>query len=48
LDLDQGFSPKLSSKKLDNGSMVTSELEDMSPFLGELEMCRIKAEAFSI
>jgi len=48
LDLDQSFSPKLSSKKLEDGSMVTSELEDMAPFLGELEMSRIKAEAFAI
>jgi len=48
LDLDQGFTPKLSSKKLEDGSMVTSELEDMAPFLGELEMSRIKAEAFAI
>ena len=48
LDLDQGFSPKLTSKKLDDGSMFTSELEDMAPFLGELEMNRIKTEALAI
>ena len=27
------FRPKVSSKKLPDGSMVTSRLEDMSPFL---------------
>lgn len=48
LDLKQGFTPKLSSKILDDGSMVTSELEDMAPFLGDAEMSRIKHEAFSI
>ena len=48
LDLNQGFAPKLTSKKLDDGSMVTSELEDMAPFLGEYEMNRIKAEAMGL
>ncbi|QKJ31490.1 thiamine pyrophosphate-binding protein [Mucilaginibacter mali] len=33
LTLDQEFSPKLSSKKLDNGTMISSPLEDMYPFL---------------
>ena len=27
------FRPKVSSKKLSDGSMVTARLEDMSPFL---------------
>jgi acetolactate synthase-1/2/3 large subunit len=48
LDLGQDFTPKLISKKLDDGTMVTSELEDMAPFLGESEMTRIKAEAMAI
>lgn len=48
LDLDQGFTPKLSSRKLADGSMITSELEDMTPFLDESEMSRIRAEAFSL
>ena len=48
LDLDQGFAPKLSSRKLDDGSMITSELEDMAPFLGDQDMTKIKAEALSI
>jgi acetolactate synthase-1/2/3 large subunit len=33
LDRTQGFEPKLSSKKLDDGRMVTAPLEDMAPFL---------------
>ncbi len=33
IDPAQGFEPKLSSKKLDNGRMVTAPLEDMAPFL---------------
>ena len=48
LDLNQGFAPKLASKKLEDGSMVTSELEDMAPFLGEHEMNRIKTEAIEL
>ena len=48
LDLDQGFSPKLSSRKLNDGSMVTSELEDMAPFLDSIEMEKIRTDAFSI
>lgn len=48
LDLEQGFSPKLSSMKLADGTMITSELEDMAPFLGRDEMERIKAEALRI
>jgi len=48
LELGQDFAPKISSRKLDDGSMVTSELEDMSPFLSEIEMYRIKQEAFAI
>jgi acetolactate synthase-1/2/3 large subunit len=38
LDLEQHFSPKLSSKKLEDGSMVTSPLNDMWPFLSEEEL----------
>lgn len=33
LDLKQSFEPKLSSKKLPDGKMVTAPLEDMFPFL---------------
>jgi acetolactate synthase I/II/III large subunit len=38
LDLKQEFSPKLSSKKLDDGTMISSPLEDMFPFLSEEEL----------
>jgi acetolactate synthase-1/2/3 large subunit len=38
LDLDQGFAPKLSSRRLDDGRMVTSPLEDLAPFLSREEM----------
>jgi acetolactate synthase-1/2/3 large subunit len=37
LDLFQAFAPKLSSRKLDDGRMVTSPLEDMAPFLSREE-----------
>ena len=33
LDKTIPFTPKVSSKKLEDGSMVTARLEDMSPFL---------------
>lgn len=38
-DKAQQFAPKLSSKRLEDGSMITAPLEDLSPFLprGELE-----------
>ena len=38
LDLKQEFSPKLASKKLPDGSMISSSLENMSPFLSEKEL----------
>lgn len=38
LDLNQHFSPKLSSKKLKDGSMITSPLHDMWPFLEKEEL----------
>ena len=45
LDIKQGFSPKLSSRKLPDGSMVSPSLEDMAPFLPREEMARnMKAE----
>jgi len=37
LDLEQSFSPKITSKKLDDGRMVSSPLEDMAPFLPQEE-----------
>ncbi len=41
LNLEQTFEPKLSSKKLEDGTMITSELEDMSPFLSKEKMAEI-------
>lgn len=38
LYLGQDFAPKLSSRKLDDGSMVTAPLEDMAPFLSREEL----------
>ncbi len=38
LDLEQQFAPKLSSRKLDDGTMVSSSLEDMAPFLSREEL----------
>lgn len=38
LDLAQPFAPKLTSRRLDSGKMVSSPLEDMSPFLSREEL----------
>jgi acetolactate synthase I/II/III large subunit len=38
IDLAQVFAPKLSSRKLDDGRMVTAALEDMAPFLDRDEL----------
>jgi len=38
LDKGQAFSPKLSSRRLEDGAMVTSALEDLAPFLPRGEM----------
>jgi acetolactate synthase-1/2/3 large subunit len=38
LDLKQAFSPKLSSRKMEDGRMVTAPLEDMAPFLSREEL----------
>jgi acetolactate synthase-1/2/3 large subunit len=38
LDLQQSFAPKLSSKRLPDGRMVTAPLEDMFPFLSREEL----------
>lgn len=37
LDLQQQFSPKLSSRRLEDGTMVSPSLEDMAPFLDREE-----------
>jgi acetolactate synthase-1/2/3 large subunit len=38
LDLAQPFAPKLTSRRLDDGRMVSSPLEDMAPFLSREEL----------
>jgi acetolactate synthase-1/2/3 large subunit len=38
VDPAQGFSPKLASRKLADGSMSTPALDDMSPFLERDEL----------
>lgn len=38
IDLKQQFAPKLSSRRLEDGRMVTSPLEDMTPFLSREEL----------
>ena len=38
LDRDQMFEPKLSSRRLEDGRMSSSNLEDMSPFLSREEL----------
>ena len=48
LDPEQFFSPKLSSKRLPDGTMVSPSLEDMYPFLPDNEMKQIREEALSI
>ena len=48
LDPSQEFEPKLTSIKLADGQMVTSELEDMAPFLGHEKMEQIRWEAFNL
>jgi len=40
IDPDQGFAPKLTSRKLDDGTMVSPSLHDMKPFLDEDELAR--------
>lgn len=38
LDQDQGFEPKISSKQLPDGKIVSAPMEDMYPFLSREEM----------
>ena len=40
LDISQSFSPKLASRKLDDGTMVSPSLDDMAPFLSREELER--------
>jgi acetolactate synthase-1/2/3 large subunit len=38
VDTEQGFLPKLASRKNEDGSMTSPELEDMAPFLSRDEL----------
>jgi acetolactate synthase-1/2/3 large subunit len=38
VDEKQGFAPKLTSRKADDGTMISPRLEDMSPFLSREEL----------
>jgi acetolactate synthase-1/2/3 large subunit len=38
LDLGQQFAPKLASRRLEDGTMVSPPLEDMAPFLDRAEL----------
>jgi acetolactate synthase-1/2/3 large subunit len=38
LDLEQVFAPKLASRRLDDGRMISSPLEDLAPFLSREEL----------
>jgi acetolactate synthase-1/2/3 large subunit len=40
LDKNQAFSPKLSSRRLEDGTMVSSPLEDLAPFLPREEFAQ--------
>jgi len=40
IDPNQGFSPKLTSRKLDDGTMVSPSLHDMSPFMDKDELAK--------
>jgi len=48
LCLNQEFSPKTASRRLEDGTMVSSRLEDMAPFLPRDEMKRLEEEALSL
>jgi acetolactate synthase-1/2/3 large subunit len=38
LDLEQVFAPKLASRRLPDGRMISSPLEDLAPFLSREEL----------
>ncbi len=40
LDKHQAFAPKLSSRRLEDGTMVSSPLEDLAPFLAREEFAQ--------
>ena len=48
VDTDQYFSPKLSTKRLDDGSLISPPLDDLYPFLDDEEKAKIKQEISSL
>jgi acetolactate synthase-1/2/3 large subunit len=44
VDVEQSFSPKLASKQLSDGTMVSPELDDMAPFLDKTEIVKMKQD----
>lgn len=48
LDEKQNFEPKLSSRVLPDGSMVSPELDDMYPFIPKEEYEQIKKEVLDL
>jgi acetolactate synthase-1/2/3 large subunit len=48
LDKAQQFAPKLASRRLPDGTMVSPELEDMAPFLSREELADALADAGAI
>jgi acetolactate synthase-1/2/3 large subunit len=48
LDHEQYFEPKLSSKRMPDGSIISPPLEDMYPFLPEVEIKKIIKDAENI
>jgi len=48
IDPNQFFAPKLSAKRLPDGTMISPSLEDMSPFLPDGEVEKLREEAMSL
>ena len=44
VDKNQNFAPKVSSRRLEDGSMVTAPMEDMAPFLPRDELVAVGAQ----
>ena len=45
---DKNLFPKLSSRRLENGQMASSTLDDMEPFLPRKELAHLRREALEI
>lgn len=48
IDKAQAFAPKLSSRRLDDGTMVTTPLEDMAPFLSREELAEAMTPNYTL